>query len=383
MKVLMQQSAYYPWIGGAEIFMQKVAEHLVSEGHQVDIVTGLWDKPDVYTQKWNHPHEMMNGVNVYRTPTFGMRYVKTVSCIPGIVRKSRGLDRRNGYDIVHGHIFPGMITAALSKGKKKLLLTAQGGDLADYEERGAFIDRLKKPAISWALRKADMVHAVSNHIARRATELGARNVTVVPNGVDVSLFKPLDKAELRTKYGFGMEEKIVVSSSRLTPKNGIDDLIRAAAMLNDTKLLLLGGGEEKENLQKLINELGCAERIKLLGYVENKKLPEYMNIADVFCRPSRSEGFGISFIEAMACKTPVVGTPAGGIPDIIEDGRNGLMAEPNNPKMLAEALKKLLDDEAYARTLGAEGYRTVQEKFTWETVLSKMDDVYAKLMEGS
>ena len=380
MKILMQQGAYFPWIGGAEIFMQKLAEHLVSRGHQVDIVTGLWSKPDFYTENWDKEFEVINGVNVYRVRTAKVKNVDVLSCMWRMISKTIELDRENNYDIIHSHIFPAMVCGAAAKRDKKLLLTLQGGDIGEYKESNLIIRMLEMPFIYWSVKKADLVHAVSTHIASAARKLGAKEVTVVPNGVDISIFYPADRSQVRKKLGYKPDEKIIVSSSRLTPKNGMDYLIKAVANVPNVKLVIIGDGEQRKSLESLISTLEVGERVSLLGYLEHSKLPDYLNAADVFCRPSINEGFGISFIESMACRIPTIGTAVGGITDIIIDGKNGMLVPPEDVAALTKALKIVIKDKDFRRVIAEQGLKTVKEKFTWEVVLGQMESVYEEIM---
>lgn len=385
MKILMQQGAYYPWIGGAEIFMKRVCEYLVSKGYHVDVVTGLWRKPDILIENWNSKFQVINGVNVYRTRTLDIKYIKTLSCIPPISIKSYSLDKINDYDIIHSHIFPGMVCGAILKKinkRKKLIITVQGGDLADYKETTGAFGGVLKPIIAWSLKNADIVHAVSSYTANLAKLIGAKKVVVIPNGVDTNVFFRRKNCKLKEQMGFKDDDKIIVTASRLTPKNGIEYLIKAVAKIKDLniKLLIIGDGEQRSKLECLIRNLKL-DNVYLLGYVPHEKLPEYLSIADVFVRPSLNEGFGISFIEAMACRVPVIGSRVGGIIDIIEDGRSGLLVNPGDVDDLVEKIKLILNDDELAKRLANEGYNTVMRKFTWDVILKKMEDVYKSLVE--
>jgi len=376
----MQQGAYFPWIGGAEIFMQKLAEHMVAKGHQVDIVTGLWSKPDFYTENWDKEFEVINGVNVYRVKTAKIKNIDVVACVGRMIWKTTELDRQNDYDIIHSHIFPALVCGAATKKNKKLLITLQGGDIGEYKESNLIIRALEMPFIVWSLKKADLVHAVSTHIANAAIKLGARKVTVVPNGVDISIFHPKDRGQARKQLGYKLDEKIVVSSSRLTPKNGLDYLIKAVANVPNVKLVIIGDGEQRRSLERLISALKVEERVSLLGYLEHRKLPDYLNAADAFCRPSINEGFGISFIESMACRIPTIGTSVGGITDIIVDGKNGLLVPPGDVTALTKALRIVIRDKDFRRGIAGQGLKTVKEKFTWEVVLEGMESVYDEVL---
>lgn len=388
MRILMQQAAYFPWVGGAELFAQKVGEHMVRQGHEVDIVTGLWAKPDIETPTWNQKHENINGVGVYRVKTCEIRYIKTLSAIHPTTKKSLELHKNKSYDLIHAHIFPGMVSGASFKKKFPkipLLTTVQGGDLADYKETTGGFFGVLKPLISHSLKKADLVHGVSLHTARRAIELGAKKTTVIPNGVDTDRFHPSDdKFALRQKYGFGHDEKIIISTSRLTPKNGLHHLIEATAQIKknipNIKTLILGGGEQERELKNLIKKLAAEKYVILGGYLQNELLPEYLRLSDVFCRPSLDEGFGISFIEAMASGLPTIGTNVGGIPDIIENESNGFLLEPQNVTLLAERLQTLLDDEKLQIKFRENGLKTIHEKFDWQIVLKQMEELYLSLV---
>ena len=379
MRILMQQWAYFPWVGGAEVFTQHLAEYMVTRGHQVDIVTGLLGKPGIEYDGWQKELDVINGVNVHRVRVPGVKYAGIVVGIWRMLTRSLKLQQQNDYDIIHSHIFPAMVCGALSKRDKKLVITLQGGDIGEYKESSRLIRALEMPFIYWSLRKADMVHCVSTHIARAARRLCARDVTVVPNGVDTSIFHPYDRYQLRKKLGYSPREKIVVSTSRLTPKNGLDYLIKATAPLGDVKLIIIGDGEQRKHLESLIQDLKLKNRVFLLGTLPHKELPQYLAIADAFCRPSVNEGFGISFIESMACRIPTIGTAVGGITDIINHGENGILVPPEDAGTLSRALKRVIEDGNLAKQIAERGYQTVREKFTWEKVLQQMEGVYQGL----
>ncbi len=380
MKILMQQWAYYPWVGGAEIFTQHLAEYMVARSHQVDIVTGLLRKPSIAYDNWQKELDVINGVNVYRVRVPNVKYAGIAAGILRMLTKSLKLNRQNGYDVIHSHIFPAMVCGALSKRDKKLIITLQGGDIGEYKESGRFIRMMEMPFIAWSLRKADLVHCVSTHIAGAAKRLGAGDVTVVPNGVDTSVFRPQDKYQLRKKLGYKLKEKIIVSTSRLTPKNGLDYLIRATVPLSDVKLIIIGEGEQRKQLESMIQNLKLKKRVFLLGALPHQDLPQYLAIADVFCRPSVNEGFGISFIESMACRIPTIGTAVGGITDIIKDGENGMLVPPEDARALSRVLKRVIEDGNLSRRIAERGYQTVKARFTWEEVLKQMENIYEGLL---
>ncbi|MFC2052220.1 glycosyltransferase family 4 protein [Chloroflexota bacterium] len=378
MKVAIQIANYYPIIGGAEIFTQYVAEHLVKKRHSVDVIS---------VRRGNLPrYERINGVNVYRVNYLRVRYLRFLTFFPSLIWQTVNLDRRKNYDIIHSvcsmAIEAGALTSKLC-GKKHLITAQGGGDLLEYVSQKSILDGLRKCLINYSLRNANLVHAVSAYMKEKAKQLGAKEVTVIPNGVDTSKFKPMNKQKLREKYGYSQQESIIVSTSRLTPKNGIPDLIKAAARVSqefpDIRLIIIGDGVQRPELERLIHELRLESKVELLGSVPNAQIPKYLNMADLFVRPALAEGFGISFIEAMACHIPVIGSSVGGILDIIEDESNGFMVTPGDVNDIAQKIVTLLSNKELSQKLADEGYKTVQEKFTWAAVLKQFDSLYERL----
>jgi len=237
-------SNYYPYIGGAEIFAQEIAQRLVRDGHRVDVITGRWDR--------NLPQlEVINGVSVYRINLLKFRRLGSIAYPPPMLWRLLLLNRANHYDLIHSI---GEIAACEvgTIGKKLMqrphLMTLQGG----YLTKG-FRNRLTEIVVSeflkWNLRNADVVHAISQKLAQNAGRFRAKRVVVIPNGVDGSTFKSMDKKKLREQYGFSIDAKIVVSVARLVPVKGLDYLIKAVSLLlqtdNKINLLIIGDGSRE------------------------------------------------------------------------------------------------------------------------------------------
>src|SRR3989338_7621162 len=193
-----------------------------------------------------------------------------------------------------------------------MLLTLQEGD-----SEGHILRRVNIFYPLWRMifKKADYIQTISNYLADFARRHGARcPIEVVPNGVDIKSY------ENTKKYESTKKEKIIITTSRLVHKNGIDTLIRAAAELkaltSNSKftIQILGGGPEEENLKKLAIDLKIQDQVEFLGHVDPERIPDYLAKADIFVRPSRSEGLGSSFLEPMAAGLPIIGTPVRRIP---------------------------------------------------------------------
>ncbi len=173
----------------------------------------------------------------------------------------------------------------------------------------------------------------------------------------------------------------IIHTGRLVAKNGICDLIQALTYLpSEVKLQLLGGGEEEMMLKNLAKKLGVAARVEFLGHVPPERVAEYLHRADIFCRPSLSEGLGISFLEAMGAGLPTIGTAVGGIPDFLKHLETGWICEVKNPKSIADQVKFIIDpvNQAKVQEIVARARKLVEEKYNWDTVAREINVIFKK-----
>lgn len=357
---------YYPIESGAEIFARYLSEYLVEKKHHVDVLTtGI---------KNMKTKEVVNKVGIYRIDFPSM--FKKIYLLKEyyFIKKAIELNKKNRYDLIHLHLASTKaITGCILKKilKKPVLLTVQGGDLFDY---GARLKRLFKPLIKFALRQLDCVHTVSSYYGKIVKSWMIKNIIVIPNCIDLNRFSCKKK-----------EREGIITVSRLIKKNGIHHLIQALTVLRSKEIIvelkIIGTGLWEKKLKNLSRKLGLEKQVTFLGYIPNEKIKEHLSSSLLFLRSSLWEGFGISFIEAMACKTCVIGTDVGGIPDIIKDGKNGLLVKPGNIDQLANAIEKLLNDKKLREKLAKEGCRTVQQKFSCEKVLPRMEALYRRIID--
>lgn len=204
-----------------------------------------------------------------------------------------------------------------------------------------------------ALREADSVWAVSRWTRDRSVQAGARpqRVQLISNTVDDERFDVgRTDPSLRQRYGVAPGEKVLLTVARLDPAEqykGCDAILRALPDLQDgvgpVRYLVAGAGEDRARMEGLANELGVRESVTFCGFIADADLPDLYRLADVFVMPSRGEGFGIVFLEAMACGTPVLGGNQDGTRDALADGALGVLADPDDPGAIATALRQLLE----------------------------------------
>jgi glycosyltransferase involved in cell wall biosynthesis len=237
----------------------------------------------------------------------------------------------------------------------------------------------------------DLANQVSRVIASSRTErrelirMGADpgRVDIVPSGVDLSLFTPNGPGAPRDT------PHRVVAVSRLVPRKGLDDAIRAIAQLPEAELLIAGGpegnafdeDEEVRRLRAVIVEAGVGERVRLLGSVPHDELAPLLRSADaVVCLPWY-EPFGIVPLEAMACGVPIVAAAVGGLLDTVIDGTTGLHVPARDPDAAAAALRRLFGDERLRARLGRGGVERAAA-YSWDAIADRVERVYLEAAYG-
>ena len=227
---------------------------------------------------------------------------------------------------------------------------------------------------------------VSRIVKRRFEWFKKNRVEIIYNGVDTQRFSP-GKAQddVRKKLHINSEDIVIGAVGRLSPEKGLEYLISAIREVANayprTKVLLVGDGDEKYrlSLQEKVKDLELSPHIFFVGFHED--VPQILRCLDIFSLPSLTEGFNRSLLEAMACGLPVVATAVGGNVEIVQDGVNGLLVPPSNPGALAGAITELLKDKEKARKMGLEGKLLVDENFSIDINVRKIEKLYLQILE--
>ena len=371
-RVLIFSLAYIPFVGGAELAVKEITDRI--KDIDFDLVTLRFDRklPEF---------ERVGNVNVYRINSSKLLF-SFLAFLKGV-----RLNRKQKYSVIWSIMANRAGFAALFfkffYPKTKFLLTLQEGDAENYpEKRMGFVRIFLKPIFKKIFTKADYIQVISNHLADWTRKMGVKAlVEVVPNGVDTEKLK-IKNEKLKT------DEKIIISTSRLVNKNGIDVLIGAVAELKkiiskiNFKVKILGAGPEEKKLKDLVKELKVEDIVQFLGYIDPEEVYEYLAKADIFVRPSRTEGLGSSFLEAMGAGLPVIGAPVGGIPDFLKDGETGLFCRVDDPQDLAEKIKLLTENEDLAKKLAQNGQELIFKNYSWNNIALKMKIILNKLCES-
>ena len=373
--------------GGMNVYLLRVARELGSRGHLVDVFTRVHDARDAQLMDLGPNARVVHleAGPYHETKASLQRYIPQFLESLQEFRESEGIT----YDLIHSHYWlSGLAGMELSRALgTPHTTTFHTLARAKMEARPAEDEPANRLAAeSLIARSADSI-VVSTEQEKgdliRLYDVAADRIDVVPAGVDLDLFKPMDKVEARHELGLSESNIILSVSKRVEPLKGVDILISAMAQLDDisdTRLLVVGGepGSDRE-LQILVDlaeTLGVAGSVTFIGAVEQTELPKYYSAADVFVMPSYYETFGLVALEAMACGTPIVASGAAGGPkSFIEEGITGYLIPWPSLDRYAERLEQLLGDSALRGRIGRAG-REKALTMGWDTVASGLSCHY-------
>lgn len=267
-----------------------------------------------------------------------------------------------------------------------LLLTIQEGDSKSH----LLFGKIGMVGLwgGFIIKRADYIQSISSYLKDLVIKRGTKcPVEVIPNGVDIEKFSAnfdeKDIGELKNNFGI-KNEKIIITSSRLVYKNGIDILIKSLpAILKKmpVKCLIVGDGPERKQLEFMVKELNLSSCVVFVGQISQKELPLYLKASDLFVRASRSEGLGNSFLEAMAAGIPIIGTPVGGIIDFLVDSVTGFCIKPEDAGALADKILYVLNNKDLVEKVKINALALVRKNYSWEIVASAFNKIFEKLIK--
>jgi N-acetyl-alpha-D-glucosaminyl L-malate synthase BshA len=367
----------YPTIGGSGAVATELGKALAHRGHQVHfIVTNVPFRLGEFHQNI-YVHEL-NPVSypVLRTPPYDLSLAALMADIV----------QQYDLDILHVHYaFPFAVCAFLAKAIAKdhpfkVVTTLHGTDVTVLAQ-----DKSLYEVIKLGIEQSDAVTAVSESLVRQTRELFRtdRDIRCVYNFIDTDVFHPEPHSPIRQCYA-AQGEKILLHVSNFRPVKRIGDLIRIFALVRremPAKLLLVGEGPELSQARDLVHELNLHADVIFLGK-QDQVAPVYA-AADLFLLPSAKESFGLVALEAMACGVPVIGSNAGGIPEVVRHGETGFLADVGDVEAMADFALMLLKDPELYRQFSAAARRRAENLFHIDGKVREYEDVYKSVLEGS
>jgi glycosyltransferase involved in cell wall biosynthesis len=385
-KVLIFSLAYYPKnVGGAEVAIHEITDRISEDDVTFHMVTLRFypDQPAVERIGNVVVHRIGNRREALLTRrSKPLLYLSKIVFIVRAAREARSLHAVHQFDAswaMMSYMTLPVVLARLLGVRIPYGITLQEGDSHEHVFSRLHILPFM-PLVRYAFRHARAVQAISTFLADWARELGfPGDVLVIPNGVSAEMFAApvpeIVRREIATLVGKRSGELWLIHTGRYVHKNALDVVVRALPLLPPrVHFLAVGEGSEQRALRALAEKLGVNNRYHEHPYVPISELPKFLQVCDVFVRPSRTEGMGNSFIEAMAAGLPVIGTRAGGITDFLfgkESGsetQTGWVAHIDSPEDIATALGDIEGDHARRDVVIARARTMVQHRYEWGAI---------------
>jgi len=365
-KIAILVPAFPPKVlGGTEIATYNIAKHLGKRGHEVHIITQVNGEQlkGVEEEKF-----YVHSIKFRKVPLLGIIifWIKVLF----VLKKIRP-------DIIHAQNLDMGIGGVLAKFFLKTPYVAYGRG-TDVYSPWIFKNAISKIII----KNAGAVITLTEDMKKEMTKIYKRDISVIPNGLDIKKFNNLSKENIRRVMNISNDEKIIIFVGRLHPVKGVEYLIEAMEHIrqNDvkTKLIIVGDGTERERLEKLVKKFDLTKNVLFVGRISNEDIPKYMTLSDVLVLPSLKEGFPNILLEAMASGLPVIATNIGGISEIIKNGENGFLVEPKNSKAIAEKILSLFENNELCKIIIEKNQEDVK-KYNWEDIAEKLEEKYRAL----
>lgn len=363
MRIAMIISVPIPPREGIGFYAWNLARHLIQQGHEVQFITRGGPQK---TSK-----EVIEQITVW-TPPFWPIYPLHAH-FHGLLVDHLLARLIANFDLLHLH------TPLVKQPRIRLpsLVTVHTTMKADVgsiplNNRMALLTRLQVPAsinLENALfHKATKITAVASSVASELPAYGinSEEIEVMGNGVDTRVFYP---AKVKPAY----LRPYVLTACRLSVRKGLEDLIQCAQRVMEKfpglDFIIAGEGHLRNSLQNQINQLGIGERVHLIGHISDRhQMARLYQGAQVFVHPAHYEGLPTVLLEAMACKQVVVSTAVSGALDVIQDGWNGLLVPPHDPKAMAQAISRILESPSLSKKLSHNAYNTIVTRYTWHEI---------------
>lgn len=375
--------------GGMEIHIQELVNGLIKRGYKVTLITA--------------PHPQ--GIEKEKKENLAIHYVKNK---PKYTREKfyresarlfERLNKEESFDIVHSQSTLACGYARYCKKTAPLILTSHGTMLNEIKAllRRNFsiksfltlptplkIYLLDEPII---YKKTEKIIAVSNELKEdieRQYKVPKGKLVVIPNGIDIDRFKPMEVDDLKKKYNL-TDEKVILSIGRIDKQKGFHLLLKIFPDIlkeyNNIKLFIVGTGPYLHDLKEMAIKLNILGKVIFTGRVSDGNLLKYYNLADIFAFPTlRMEGLPLVLPEAMACEKPVIASRIGGITTVIDNNKDGILIETGNLKELKGKVLEVLSDEELARKLGKNARKKVVERFARDRMIEDTIKIYEEVL---
>ncbi len=361
----------YPTVGGSGILATRLGVELAKIGHETHFIT--YERPYAI-QGYDIPNVKVHHVSVVEYPLF-----KYPPYTIAIASEMARVTQREQLDLINVHYsLPHATAAQLSREitGKPYVTTLHGSDVTILGSDPSY-----EPINTMSIEASDAITTVSHYMAQEAkNNLGIeKEIQVIPNFVDNEKYQPAPCYLLDNPRPKAIT---LVHVSNFRPVKRIDDLIYSMCIITkkepNAQLILVGDGPERHSIERLIDKLDLRRNILVTGY--RSDVAEMMNCADALVLCSETENAPLTILEGMSCGLPIIATNVGGIPELIQDGKNGFLVPLKHPEEIAEAALKLNSDDNLLSKMGENARKTILQKYTKDIVLKQYLKVYESVI---
>lgn len=378
--------------GGMNVYVLQLTREFARKGIEVDVFTRYHDPDDPKIV------ELEDGARVIHLKAGSYEAAKEdlFDYIPEFLSELYSFQKTEGttYDLVHSHYWlSGRVGMTLSR-TWNVPHVATFHTLAQTKLRARVGERepaRRSEVESLVMRDADAIIVSTEEEKQDAVRLydaHPQKIKVIPAGVNLDTFKPVNQSIARQRVGIH-EKQVILYVGRIEPLKGIDVLLEAAALLDgsdEIRVLIVGGSpgndSELDRLKALTTELGIESMVTFTGAIKQNKLPDYYSAADVFVLPSHSESFGLAALEAMACGAPVVVSRVGGLKTFIDNGETGYLVPWRCPEPFVQRLEMLLANPLLREAMGRAA-RAKALQMGWGHAADRMLGFYSSLLRDT
>ncbi|UCB42000.1 MAG: glycosyltransferase [Dehalococcoidales bacterium] len=391
--------------GGQVVYVLQLAKALTTHGIKVDIYTRWFDrdKPQI------DPVPDNVDVRIVRIPAGPWEFIpkeEIYNVLPELAGNMTGFIREHNldYNLFHGHyVDAGIVTLDVARAlNRPAFFTAHslgawkkeqmGGDPVEMEKKFRFSHRIAEELrVFRSVRAQTVTTDVQREKLRELYGFTSDDITVIPPGVDIHTFRPMESEE--ASMDIGLVDRYILCLSRIDSNKGHDLLLNAFDLVcksvPDIHLVIGGGSTSKAgptelevlaDMKRIIAEKDMGHRVHITGYIPDEHLVATYRQAAMFVLPSLFEPFGMTALEAMACGRPVVASRLGGIREVVTSEESSLLVDPADPREFSAAIIRLLNDEQLSQRIGEQGRYIVRERYSWAAIAAQHIEFYEQYL---